>query len=68
MKKLEYCSIRGIALPFFIFYKYNTGTQVIRIDEGISYTIKVNCGVPQGTVLCPLLFLIYINGLINFKN
>ena len=38
-------------------------TQVVSIDGKLSRICDIKCGVPQGSVLGPLLFLIFINDL-----
>ena len=60
LKKLLCYGIRGPALEWFTSYLYNR-QQFVVIGTESSSLQTINSGVPQGSVLGPLLFLLYIN-------
>ena len=62
--KLEYYGFRGVTLDWFKSYLSNR-KQFVRYQMHDSNHKIINCGVPQGSILGPLLFILYIKDIVN---
>ena len=67
LHKLQFYGIRGICNSWFANYLAGR-TQFTEICNSKSSQNKLMTGVPQGSILGPILFLIYINDIKNCTN
>ena len=64
LSKLYLYGIRGTPHNWFESYLHNR-RQYVKIDSTKSSYENITCGIPQGSTLGPLLFLLYVNDLPN---
>ena len=64
LHKLEYYGFRGIVLEWFKSY-LNNRKQFVYYNNCKSDMESIKCGVPQGSILGPLLFILYVNDITN---
>ena len=66
IEKMPHYGIRGHILDWFKSY-LNNRKQFTHINHTNSDLNSISCGVPQGSILGPLLFILYINGILNIS-
>ena len=67
LHNLNYYGIKDVHLRLFQNY-LNNRKQYVEFDYVISETITITTGVPQGPILGPLLFIMYIKDIAEASN
>ena len=67
LHKLHHCGIRGLVYALIENYLASRN-QFVTFSNTSSSSKPINIGVPQGFILGPFLFLIYVSDLLNAIN
>jgi hypothetical protein len=65
--KLKHYGIRGVPLQWISSYLTNR-IQMCKVNGCLSSSKSINAGIPQGSILAPLLFNIFINDVFQFNS
>ena len=57
---MKYLSFASKAIDWFGSY-LRSETFVVSLEKTLLETVILGCGVPQGSILGPILFLLYVN-------
>ena len=64
LTKLESYGVKSVELEWFTDYLFNRSQQV-QYKNSLSNEEKITCGVPQGSILGPLLFIVFFNDFLS---
>ena len=67
LQKMEYIGFKESVIKWLQSYLSNR-KSFVTLENVFSDVGLINCGVPQGSILGPLLFLIYVNDLTQVSN
>ncbi len=67
IRNLSHYGIRGIALIWLENY-LSQRNQYVQFNDAKSDLKTMLCGIPQGSILGPILFILYINDLANISD
>ena len=66
LNKLYKCGFRGFCLKWFSSY-LSGRSQTVKIAASLGENRALKVGVPQGSVLGPVLFLVYVNSIFSIS-